>query len=353
MRDKRPVDELSIVELERILAIRRREERQKRLQRFKSDGRVVGGEVDPVSRSAPIAKTRQPETAVIPSATLVLDHQAVSLSERSPTPSFEDDGEAPMTETNSRLWKTFTNRALLFVEVIAVGGLIWLGVNLMVTANNLQRESALAQAMANEQRLAGLPTLAPTSVIELVGLESFVLPGGHIIDANGVAQFNFDEFISDVPSHLLSTVQRQAYFPIDITRPAPTDQTPLQLIIPQLNIDQSIVQGTDWEALKLGVGQVLNGAVPSDPTGNVVFAAHNDIYGELFRDLDQLVVGDEFQVQTRTQTYTYRVFDTLIVNPTDIYVMQEQDRAIVTLISCYPYGVNNKRYIVFAERVDL
>jgi sortase A len=35
MRDKRPVDELSIEELERILAIRKREQRQQRLERMR------------------------------------------------------------------------------------------------------------------------------------------------------------------------------------------------------------------------------------------------------------------------------------------------------------------------------
>ena len=44
MRDKRPVDELSIEELEKILAIRKREEREKRLDRMKRSGRVVGAE---------------------------------------------------------------------------------------------------------------------------------------------------------------------------------------------------------------------------------------------------------------------------------------------------------------------
>src|SRR5262245_16562940 len=41
MRDKRPVDELSIEELERILAIKKREERQRRMQRMQRDGRVL------------------------------------------------------------------------------------------------------------------------------------------------------------------------------------------------------------------------------------------------------------------------------------------------------------------------
>src|SRR6478672_5606748 len=42
MRDKRPVDELSIEELERILAIRKREARLSRIKRYEGTGRVVG-----------------------------------------------------------------------------------------------------------------------------------------------------------------------------------------------------------------------------------------------------------------------------------------------------------------------
>ena len=41
MRDKRAVDELSIEELERVLAIRKREARQERLQRLQAQGRRV------------------------------------------------------------------------------------------------------------------------------------------------------------------------------------------------------------------------------------------------------------------------------------------------------------------------
>ena len=47
MRDKRPVDELSIEELEKILTVRKREEREKRLDRMKRSGRVVGSEAVP------------------------------------------------------------------------------------------------------------------------------------------------------------------------------------------------------------------------------------------------------------------------------------------------------------------
>ena len=53
MRDKRPVDELSLAELERILAIRRREERQKQVARMARDGRVIAAADAPDRPSQP------------------------------------------------------------------------------------------------------------------------------------------------------------------------------------------------------------------------------------------------------------------------------------------------------------
>src|SRR5687768_15006112 len=107
----------------------------------------------------------------------------------------------------------------------------------------------------------------------------------------------------------------------------------------------------DWEALKLGVGQMLNNVNPGDEQGNLVLSGHNDIYGEVFRDLDQLEVGDEFTIRTRTQVYTYRVTGTDRVDPTEVSVLEPRGGATVTLISCYPYKINTERYIIFADRV--
>ncbi|MGV2437749.1 MAG UNVERIFIED_CONTAM: hypothetical protein LVT10_24955 [Anaerolineae bacterium] len=58
MRDKRRVDELSIEELEQVLAMRKREERGKRLERLKRSGRVI--EPDPATVLSP------PPPAVLP-----------------------------------------------------------------------------------------------------------------------------------------------------------------------------------------------------------------------------------------------------------------------------------------------
>jgi sortase A len=92
--------------------------------------------------------------------------------------------------------------------------------------------------------------------------------------------------------------------------------------------------------------------IPSaDPgkAGNLVLSAHNDIFGELFRDLDKLKPGDEVIVFTNQRSYTYSVVQSQIVEPTKVEVLAPTKDATVTLISCYPYLVDNQRIVVIAR----
>lgn len=381
MRDKRPVDELTVEELERVLAIRKREQRQQGLKRMRASGRVVATQ-EPAPDYAPQANghvttengsVKKARPAADPAPQFdsppvgnALVAETVTLADGSWTqgaPRFEEDiapdADTPASSTtdDGDVWKVIINRALLLVEVGAVAALVFLGVNLFGAIGDLQSETQEAQRLAQENRDAARVTPEPTSIIS-VRVEDFVLPGGHTLETDAetgqvTAQFNFDEFIDDVPDHLVSSVQSQAYaINIDFRRPEPTTSTALYVTIPKLNIDDPITQGTDWEALKSGVGQVLNNTNPGDQTGNVVLAAHNDIYGERFRDLPDLEVGDEILVHTENETFIYRVTGFDIVEPTDVHVMFDQGAPTATLITCYPYGVNTHRYVVFAERVD-
>lgn len=329
MRDKRPVDELSIEELERILVIKKREARQKQMERMKRSGRVVA----PGTHAPPQADTF-PNPAAMPSVTL---------------PQFEDyatEIARPSRRDDDEIWRRFLDRLLLVVEVIGVIGLIYIGVNLVFAIGKLENETEAAQQMSQATRMASIPTLEPTPMLR--PLHEVVLPGGHVFDENNVVQFNYDE----IPANVLARVDVRAAIAPVIQRPPQTAETALIVNIPKLNLDQTIVQGTDLEALKEGVAQVLNGARPGDPTGNVVLAAHNDVYGELFRYIDQLEAGDRITVQTQTHTYTYIVTHSELVEPTDVHVMDDRGRPTLTLISCYPYRVNTKRIVVYAERED-
>jgi sortase A len=86
--------------------------------------------------------------------------------------------------------------------------------------------------------------------------------------------------------------------------------------------------------------------------GNMVLAAHNDIFGELFRHLDQLKPGDEFTVYTNQRAYTYLITGWKIVEPTQVEVMDPTPNTTATLISCYPYLVDNMRIVVTARLVE-
>jgi sortase A len=362
MRDRRPADELSIEELEHLLAIRRREARQRQMAKMERSGRTVNAPPVPVP-AAPVSAVQVPPVTV--SAVQAQHAQPVQAQHAQPRASLEaQTGDAPAfvfddepaaqhpapkpkppryTLMARREPKSRAFHALLtVVEVAAVFAIAVIGLNLFGALRGLERETAVAQQLADEQRRAVIPTLAPTPTLRL---ENVVLPGGHTIQ-NGAPVFNYAE----VPEHLLPLVESQWVQPV-ISRPQPTSETALALTIPSLNISQTIVQGVDWEALKQGIGQLPNEYNPGDDGGNVVFAAHNDIYGQIFRYLDQLEPGDQFQVQTQTHSYTYTVTETRIVAPNDVSVLQPRGTATATLISCYPFGVNDRRIVVFADRI--
>jgi len=349
MADKRSIDDLSIEELERALAIKKRAARQDHLRRMKRTGRVIEPEQPPVDKGIPHQQATKTDNE-LPSETVSIP--ATSVEKRKGKPEFEDDiGEVrarkskvkSRPEKDTTLGRRVLDISLIFVEIAAVLGLIFIGVEMFNGIGILQQETAEAQRIAEEKRREAIPTLEPTPQLTLTNV---VLPTGHTPPNQvGGGQFNFDE----IPTQMRSLVANQVFLPPDIQRPAPTDETPLVLRIPKINVDHSIVQGVDWEALKLGIGQVQNGATPKSPNGNVVLAAHNDIYGELFRYLDQLEPGDQFQIQTKSNLYTYTITGWDIYEPTDVHVMEPRDKPGATLISCYPYQVSNQRIVVFAD----
>ena len=343
MRDKRTIEELSTEELERILTVKRREERQKKMERMKRAGRVVGTENGLKQHPSPSTILQ----ASASPAVMVSGQPRLAAPHEGDAPRFEDapDVRPATSPERDRFWKSFVNQSMLLIEVLAVLGLVYLGYTLIQSIGSLERETAAAQRLADEQRVAALPTIAPTPQLRI---DNVVLPSGHTppTSPHG-AQPNLNE----IPANLQPLVQSQLFQPV-INRAPQTDKTALRLIIPKLNLDQTIVQGTDWEALKQGIGQLQNGVNPGAESGNLVLSAHNDIYGELFRHLDQLEAGDKFQVQTQAEIFTYEITGWQVVEPTAVHLMDSTDDPTATLISCYPYQVDDKRIVVSARRAD-
>ncbi len=286
---------MSVEELRRLLIEKRRGARRERLEHFKRTGRVVDVATDVLAESAPVVETLEETT----------DQPQVPVSKR----------------------RRVMDRFLLAVEILAVVGLVGVLISGFGILRDLNAE--VASALIQE-------TFTPTPLVMAV-----VLPSGHTPpDAQGNTRPNIDE----IPAHLQPMVQSLENLPV----PTPAPDQAIRIQIPAIEVDAPIVQGDGWEQLKKGVGQNIGSANPGQ-NGNVVLSAHNDVYGELFRYLDQLKAGDQVIIYTQQRQYVYVVDRTAIVEPTAVEVMASTGSPTATLISCYPYLVNKERIVVFAR----
>jgi sortase A len=65
--------------------------------------------------------------------------------------------------------------------------------------------------------------------------------------------------------------------------------------------------------------------------------------------LPDLDLGDEIFVHTASQVYSYAVTQKRIIEPTEVSVMYHTSSPVLTLISCYPYGIDTHRIVVIGE----
>lgn len=343
MRDKRPVDELSIAELERILAIRKREARQEQFERANgrsSARRVVTPHVQPLD----VPEEQQEEPVEIPQFEDEVAPAAPIIPEPVPQeiePRFEEEftprkKKRSPNPKRARVW----NRMLLGVEMLAVVGLVSIFVLLFASLQNLTRASNEIQLQAQQTLLALQvpPTATPT-----INISRIVLPGGHTYDETG-AKLNLEE----VPAQYRDAYQLLSIAPS--TQPTASPQGPLSVRIPAIGVDKPVVTGDGWEELKRGVGHHPGSANPAE-RGNFVLTAHNDVFGEIFKDLEKLKPGDKIYVRTQSREVVYVVRGHEIVLPTEVRVLDNTQRNVaqITLITCHPYRVDTHRYIVYGE----
>jgi len=73
----------------------------------------------------------------------------------------------------------------------------------------------------------------------------------------------------------------------------------------------------------------------------------------MFRNLDEVEVGDIFYVHSIDEVMAYKVFETVIVPPYDIEKLRiDDEKDVVTLITCDPYMINTNRLLVRGERTE-
>jgi LPXTG-site transpeptidase (sortase) family protein len=144
---------------------------------------------------------------------------------------------------------------------------------------------------------------------------------------------------------------------------------PDRIVIPSIELDTPVVdQGWNattgsvfgnWDVASFATGWHVN----SDLLGqgvNVVFSAHNNMLGAVFRELDQLKAGDVATIWSGSRRFDYEIDSVVIVPERDATREQrlknatwigEFDDNRVTLVSCWPRDDNSHRIIAVGHFV--
>ena len=127
---------------------------------------------------------------------------------------------------------------------------------------------------------------------------------------------------------------------------------PIAIIeIPDIGVTKYVVAGVQTADLKKGPGHYPGTPFPGE-LGNASIAGHRTTYGEPFRHLDDLNIGDPIIItDLMGRTFTYLVSNQQIVGATDSWVVAttEPTKAILTLTTCHPEFSAKQRLIISAE----
>jgi sortase A len=183
----------------------------------------------------------------------------------------------------SKIPRTWFDRTLSVIELVAIIGLIY------ILISGFSKLGSFNQTVAASFRQ---PIPEPTPIIRAV-----VLPDGHT-PPNGPGGARPNE--GEIPEHLRPLWQSLSNLPTPMLAP----EQAIRIQIPAIDVDAPVVQGDSWNQLKKGVGQQVGTPDPGKQ-GNVVLSGHNDVYGEVFRYLDRLILGDRVILFTNQRLHLY------------------------------------------------
>ena len=143
--------------------------------------------------------------------------------------------------------------------------------------------------------------------------------------------------------------------------PQPSNAKNLTLTVPKLGLkDVAVPTGFRQEELdRAGVLRMKESGLPWERGSNTFIAGHALGYSwtrvpRAFYDLEKLMPGDEILLKDADgQTYTFRVYDRMTVEPDDTWVTYPvEGKTTVSLQTCVPIPTFENRLIVRGELVS-
>lgn len=121
--------------------------------------------------------------------------------------------------------------------------------------------------------------------------------------------------------------------------------------VAKLSIRQSelfVLAGATGRILAFGPGHIAQTALPGLP-GNTAIAGHRDTH---FALLEGIAIGESIGMQTPSGSYDYKVIETRIVHQDQVELLEQTEKNMLTLITCYPFNSvspnTEMRYVVRA-----
>jgi sortase A len=196
-------------------------------------------------------------------------------------------------------------------------------------------------------------------VYEVKKLPLLIILAGIVIIGIGVWQLADTKFQSDTTLKEAKKIvaKAESNFEEEIPKRNKKVETPKfgdtigLLTIPKIKSELAIVEGTDPNDLKKGVGHYKGSYFPGE-NGQIVLSGHRDT---VFRRLGELEPGDVFEVENANGKFKYELTNTKIVDAEDrsIITLQNSKEELI-VITCYPFrfvGNAPQRYIIYAKPI--
>jgi len=164
----------------------------------------------------------------------------------------------------------------------------------------------------------------------------------------------FKAFVEDPAPTTSTTLAVQpvpAPAPRTVPTPPPAERAPEPLVkvgeirIPKIGLVHPIYEGVSLTVVDHGPGHWPGSAMPGQ-LGNTVFAGHRVTHSHPFRNLDQVVPGDEIIFATADGEFRYQATGTQIVGAKDTWIVTPTEDATMTIFACHPPGSAKQRIVV-------
>lgn len=122
------------------------------------------------------------------------------------------------------------------------------------------------------------------------------------------------------------------------------------VVIEDLDVNLPLYYGDSLSILRYGIGHTFGSYFPGEG-GSIIMMGHNTS-GYLKR-LPEIQIGTKIKVNTVYGEYTYTVYETRIVDQSDVEACYVQgDKEILMLYTCYPvnsFGHARQRFITYSS----